>query len=331
MSLAELVSVIVPVYNVAEYLARCVNSIRAQTYQNLEIILIDDGSADASGAMCDEFAEGDTRIIALHQGNAGQSAARNKGLNKAKGRYVAFIDSDDFWDLDMVEYMVQLLESRKSQIAVCAVRHVGFPRIKEPEVTDAELADYTGVEAAKLTLLGLRGFSGSACHALFERETVLKDQFFLEGHIYEDLEYMVRVMLDAKKVTVSHLQKYNYCYRTNNSSSTSTRKRKNDLDAVTAQTLKLLMEKSPELVPCLEQRYISNGNYLLRSLHPGEQDMFKELREAILQYNPDKQALSKSDWVLVNALKYGKCGFKATDYLYRKYKAMKGIAFARKR
>ncbi len=323
MSLTELVSVIVPVYNVAEYLTRCVNSIRAQTYQNLEIILIDDGSTDASGAMCDTFAKEDTRIITLHQENAGLSATRNTGLRKAKGKYISFIDSDDFWDLDMVEYMVQLLESRKSQIAVCAVRHVGFPRIVDPEVKEDDLADYNGKEAAKLALLGMRGFSVSACHALFERETVLKDQYFLEGHNYEDIEYTIRVMMNAKKVTVSRLQKYNYCYRPNNSSSIPARKRKDDLDAVTAQLQEKLRVCGPDMIPFLEQRYISSGLYLLRTLRPDEHELFDEVRDAIIRFKPNKQYLAKSDWLLANALRKGKWSFQSANAFYGIYKFLK--------
>lgn len=98
-----LVSIIVPVYNVERYIKRCVDSLRGQTLQNIEIILVDDGSKDNSGCLCDEFAQQDSKIHVIHKQNAGQGLARNDGLNIAKGHYVLFIDSDDFIEPDTCE------------------------------------------------------------------------------------------------------------------------------------------------------------------------------------------------------------------------------------
>ena len=99
----ELISVIVPVYNVERYLRRCVDSILHQTYQDLEVLLVDDGSTDASGAICDEYAAQEERVTAVHQKNGGLSAARNAGLERAQGTYLCFVDSDDFLDSRMLE------------------------------------------------------------------------------------------------------------------------------------------------------------------------------------------------------------------------------------
>ena len=95
---AELISVIVPVYNVEPYLRRCVESILHQTYQNLEVLLVDDGSTDASGIICDEYAAIDDRVTVIHQKNGGLSAARNMGTDRARGEYLCFVDSDDLLD-----------------------------------------------------------------------------------------------------------------------------------------------------------------------------------------------------------------------------------------
>ena len=99
----ELISVIVPVYNVERYLRRCVGSILHQTDRNLEVLLVDDGSTDASGAICDEYAAQEERVTAVHQKNGGLSAARNAGLERAQGTYLCFVDSDDFLDSRMLE------------------------------------------------------------------------------------------------------------------------------------------------------------------------------------------------------------------------------------
>lgn len=114
-----MISVIVPVYNVKPYLEKCVDSIRNQTYQNLEIILIDDGSTDGSGALCEEYAKIDSRVVALHQKNAGQGAARNYGLEKAHGEWIGFVDADDWIDRNYYEKLVQAAETAGADMACC--------------------------------------------------------------------------------------------------------------------------------------------------------------------------------------------------------------------
>ena len=101
-----LISVIIPVYNVEEYLCECVDSVLVQTYQNFEIILVDDGSTDSSGRICDEYAEKDSRISVIHQENRGPSKTRNTGLNNANGKYIYFLDSDDYIENNALELLV---------------------------------------------------------------------------------------------------------------------------------------------------------------------------------------------------------------------------------
>ena len=101
-----LISIIVPVYKVEKYLKRCVDSILTQTYQNMEVILVDDGSPDNCGAICDRYKETDNRVVVIHKKNGGLSDARNAGLDIATGEYIMFIDSDDFVEIDMMESMM---------------------------------------------------------------------------------------------------------------------------------------------------------------------------------------------------------------------------------
>lgn len=117
----KLLSVIVPVYKVEPYLHRCVDSIRNQTYKNLQIILVDDGSPDNCGKICDEYAELEARIIVVHQKNRGLSGARNTGLRYAKGDYVAFVDSDDWIDSSMYETLVDMIEKNDLDMARCGI------------------------------------------------------------------------------------------------------------------------------------------------------------------------------------------------------------------
>ena len=115
----KLISIIIPVYNVEPYLRQCINSVVNQTYRNLEIILIDDGSTDNSGKICDEYALKDSRIKVIHKQNGGVSSARNIGLKFASGEYIGFVDSDDFIELDMYSMLLKKILESKSQLVVC--------------------------------------------------------------------------------------------------------------------------------------------------------------------------------------------------------------------
>ena len=123
-----MVSVIVPVYKVEKYIHKCVESITNQTYNDLEIILVDDGSPDRSGKICDELALTDDRIKVIHQENCGQAAARNRGLQVASGEYVTFVDSDDYISQNFAEFLVKAIEETSSDIAIC-----GYKVINEEE------------------------------------------------------------------------------------------------------------------------------------------------------------------------------------------------------
>ncbi|MBR1540013.1 MAG: glycosyltransferase [Clostridia bacterium] len=116
----ELISIIVPVYKVEKYLDKCINSIVSQTYKNLEVILVDDGSPDSCGKMCDEWTQKDTRIKVIHKENGGLSDARNFGLDCAKGKYIQFVDSDDYIEKDMIEFLYKNLKENNADISICS-------------------------------------------------------------------------------------------------------------------------------------------------------------------------------------------------------------------
>ncbi len=132
----DLVSVIVPIYKVEDYLQSCVRSVRAQTYTALEILLVDDGSPDGCGAMCDRFAQEDARIRVIHKENGGLSSARNAGLDAASGKYVMFTDSDDRIEPEMVETLVRAIESADAEIATVNLKSVSVSGVKKVRVMD---------------------------------------------------------------------------------------------------------------------------------------------------------------------------------------------------
>ena len=124
MDVQPLISIVVPVYNVKQFLTKCLNSIISQTYSNLEIIVVDDGSTDGSATICDDYAKKDKRISVIHKENGGLASARNAGIDVAKGTYIGFVDSDDYIEPYMYEKLLQAILKYSCNIAVCGINYV---------------------------------------------------------------------------------------------------------------------------------------------------------------------------------------------------------------
>lgn len=209
MNQLPLISVIVPVYNVEKYLYRCVDSIRNQTYQNLEIILVDDGSTDNSSILCDEIAKIDIRIKIIHKKNGGLSSARNKGIAVSTGDYIGFVDSDDWIMADMYEYLLCLMNSRNSEIAQINIKKV--PDFTMNVHEDKEKVNVlTGKEILQhyMTMSTATGLY-SVCSCLFRRE-LLNGLAFREGKINEDIDFKYKALQMCRVYVESNCIKYFY-------------------------------------------------------------------------------------------------------------------------
>lgn len=204
-----LISVIVPVYNVAKILERCINSIRQQIYPNLEIILVDDGSTDMSGTFCDVFAKQDQRIKVIHQPNQGLSMARNAGLKLATGKWVTFVDSDDTIHPDMIDLLHRLCYQNKTKMSICGfyeVKAEGTGSLKPHQPSQERVL--TTVECLK-AMLCEEGFSMSAWSKLYARE--LFDLVEFPPHrLYEDVGTTYKLVLQCDRIAVSNAEYYNY-------------------------------------------------------------------------------------------------------------------------
>ena len=146
------ISVIVPIYKVEAYLERCVRSLCHQTYKNLEIILVDDGGPDNSGQMCDAMALQDSRIRVIHKKNGGLSDARNAGIEQATGDYIAFVDSDDWYDPTMLEVLYQLCQRNDAQIAECSYRSIYQDHVQAETSCSGALLEMTSAQAIESNL-----------------------------------------------------------------------------------------------------------------------------------------------------------------------------------
>ena len=207
-----LISVIVPIYKVEAYLMRCVKSIQEQTYKNLEIILVDDGSPDNCGSMCDSLAQEDDRICVIHKENGGLSDARNKGLDVAKGEYIAFVDSDDYIAPSFLETLYKHLTNTDSDVALCSYKEVtGEPFSKE----QGERGDIFVYDREKL-LLNL--FDANHEDATFfivawnklYKKTLWEQVRFPKGKIHEDEATTYRVFDLCNKGVYVKIPLYGY-------------------------------------------------------------------------------------------------------------------------
>lgn len=239
------ITVVVPVYNVENYLRRCVESICRQTFRDLEILLVDDGSTDGSGALCDVLAAEDARIRVLHKPNGGLSDARNYGIEHAEGNSIAFIDSDDYIEPEMMEVLHSLQQMHHADIAVCGVYNA-YASGRTPQCPELMTFACTGREALGHTLEGVR-MPGTVCNKLIRRENLQTLRFPL-GKTWEDAFLTPELLLQAKTVAVTTQPLYNYWHRPN-SITTSAFNPRNGLDPIAAYeyTLTVVREKCPEL------------------------------------------------------------------------------------
>lgn len=227
----ELISVIVPIYNVEKYLNKCIESIINQSYSNLEIILVDDGSKDSSGIMCDSYILKDKRIKVIHKENGGLSDARNVGLDKAKGEYIVFIDSDDWIDEKMIEILYNIIKKNNSDISICDY-FLAYNEEIQTQKEDIEIINLSNIEALKTIYdkdLGVCMIV--AWNKLYKRNLFKDDIRYPYGKIHEDEFTTYKLLYKAKKISYTNQKMYYYRQRKNSITSTFTKKRLDCLEA----------------------------------------------------------------------------------------------------
>ncbi len=225
----DLISVIVPVYQVENYLNQCIESIIEQTYTNLEIILIDDGSKDNCPQICDDWSIKDKRIKVIHKKNGGLSDARNVGLDIAKGKYIAFIDSDDWVDSRYIELLYNSLIKSEADISACSIQKVYDADSVDPYNLNPKLQLVTPKEAIK-DILYDRRFKTVAWNKLYSKE-ILSGERFIVGRIHEDEFFSYKVFDKAQKLVFVDASLYKYRQRSGSIMSSPSLKHLDLLDA----------------------------------------------------------------------------------------------------
>ncbi len=307
-----LISVIVPVYNVEKYLSKCLDSIINQTYTNLEIILVDDGSTDSSDSICKDFTKKDSRIRLYHKENGGLSDARNYGIDRASGDYFTFIDSDDYITNDYIDYLLELTKKNSAQIAIgshtiCYESGKNFYKGlgQESQIT------ITPKEALEHILLD-DGIDLSAWAKLYSAE-LFKEIRYPKGLAFEDTATTYKLILLSNKVAYGGKSIYNYRIRSNSITTSGSFKKKIQLISNTQKMCNEITSKYPDLQKAAERRlvwaYFSTLNQLLKC--PDRKNYKKEEKEILIFLKSKRKIIkkgspySKRDKLASAALSFG--------------------------
>ena len=243
-----MISVVVPIYNVEKYLEKCIDSIINQTYKDLEIILVDDGSTDSSGKIADKYAKLDSRIKVIHKSNGGLSDARNKGLKIASGKYVSFVDSDDFISNDMLDYLYKLLKENNSEISVCNFQQFSSEEeiINEANNKIGKSNNYLNEEILQILLKGDITYGDYAWNKLYLLELFHNVQYPV-GKKMEDIGTTYKLYFYAKKITIGPEKKYYYYKRSDSILGKSDIKVFQDKLELSIERIEWLKEKKVDL------------------------------------------------------------------------------------
>lgn len=271
----EKISVIVPIYKVEKYLCRCIESIIGQTYDNLEIILVDDGSPDKCPEICDKYAALDSRIVVLHTPNGGVSAARNQALAVSDGQYLTFVDGDDFVAPDYIKCLYHLLTVTGADISICGSQNI---REDVPE-NNVSFAEYTAKDTGGITLFSPEEalcsllyqvpFDAAPWGKLFKRKFFESIRFPI-GCWYEDFAVMPQIFARAKCIAYCPYAGYGYVQRQAGTTLKSFSPEKMQLLDIAEANETFITEKYPELLPAAYSRVVRANLHVYSQipLHP---------------------------------------------------------------
>ena len=282
----DLISVIVPVYKVEKYLEKCIESIIKQTYTNLQIILVDDGSPDNCGKICDEYAKKDLRIEVIHKANGGLSDARNVGISKAKGRYIGFVDSDDYIKEDMYEILLNLIKKYDADVSICNLYDVidGNECIRNKE---NGIREYSRLDIFKEVLLD-KNIQSYAWNKLYEKELFDEIKYPI-GKKYEDIGTTFYLFEKCNKIVVTSEPEYYYLKRADSLVNNVTESTILDYTEIIIQRYLYIKQNIKELRKYnnyyLAKTLITAHNDIenLENISEGMQQRYKKLYELVLE------------------------------------------------
>lgn len=256
-NLHPIITIIVPVYNTEQYLTKCLDSIVSQTFTDFEVLLIDDGSTDGSGEICDRYSQSDSRFIAIHQSNQGVSASRNNGLKQARGSYIAFVDSDDYVHPQMLELLYMAIRQGDYDFSMaCYQLVVESESVEYQKIVSPRLRELSSKEAT----CGLFGYSGEdlkyiVCWNKLYDKRLLEVVRFSGFKVSEDLLFNVEVFGKASKAVEVECNLYYYVQRGTSASHNISERQVIDRINASYACLKLLSLGSSEEACCITKLY----------------------------------------------------------------------------
>lgn len=302
MEQTPLISVIVPVYNVEEFLPKCVDSLLQQTYRNLEIILVDDGTKDNSDKLCDDYARKDQRIRVIHKENGGLSSARNAGIDVACGEYLAFVDSDDWIEPQTYEWLLELALKYEVKL-VCAGRYdveygseekaKGLCPPREEVITGEELVR---------RIFRWDNIDSAAWDKLYHRSLFREIRYPL-GKVCEDVPTTYRIALDAGKAAMCPKPVYNYLHRPGSITTSSVSPKTFHFSEHTEAVYRWIRENRPSLCPEAEYLRVRSLVYNIITLDLAEA---KQRKTYAQQYRESRRELRRHMGFLLKSPMFGK-------------------------
>ena len=260
-----LVTVIIPVYKVEKYLSRCVESILSQTYSRLEIILVDDGSPDRCGEMCDEYRNRDQRVVVVHKKNGGLSSARNAGIKLSHGEFLCFVDSDDYIQTDMIEQLLKAALCRNTRISACDFTSDEH-KLQDGLRDDIKL--YSAAEAIR-EILRDGEICTSAWAKLYEK-SLFDEISFPEGKYYEDYATTYKLIHKAGNVAFAATKKYFYTINSGGITKSAFSPKHMDYFSISEELEAFVGRNYPELISLVRNRCTDMAISLYRKLSASE-------------------------------------------------------------
>lgn len=292
-----LVSVIIPVYNVEKYLRRCLDSVINQTYKNLEIVVVDDGSTDGSGEICDEYAKKDKRIKVIHKENGGLSDARNVGIRKSIGDYVTFIDSDDAVLHSHIETFISMIKKYNVEIAVSGIETITSRSFDDNTISSGNVARKMDTMEALKLLLSDEHFSVSANNKIYRRN-LFENFKYPSGKLYEDNGSTYKLIMECDELAYNSNITYLYHVRKDSITSNEFDQKKLDYIVLTDKACSEIIRRYPNLKEeCMNRRLVARFSVLRQMLDSNLDEKHKKERDRIIR------EIKRYSWVALKSKK----------------------------
>lgn len=327
MQKLPLISIIIPVYNVEPFLRKCLDSVESQTYKNTEIILVDDGSTDHSGKIVDEYAARDPRIKAFHQANGGLSNARNNGIKIATGKYLTFIDSDDYVAKDYVAYLFGLLkkDNFKAKLAICSLMNVFEKTGKHLDNGNGQEIVLTGKECLKK--MCYQQLVDTCAYAKLGARELYDQVKFPEGYLFEDIATTYQLFALCDTVACGFSAKYYYVIRQGSIVRSSFNKKKLELLLMTDKMAAFVKKTYPDLAnAALRRQVYARFSTLNQILNDPQADAASEQEKILGFLKKNRRAVladpltPKRDRIAYKMLSFGLPFYKFAWKIYEQFK-----------